>query len=90
MKTLGTYYNFTTDIGIVMYYYNVIIVSYVRRLDQNDGVFDIGTDDSCSINDKKSYCNGPLRPVTNYRLKLRAFTADGFQDSWTVPFTTRK
>ncbi|XP_001944639.2 phosphatidylinositol phosphatase PTPRQ isoform X1 [Acyrthosiphon pisum] len=57
--------------------------------DQNDGVFDIGADDTCSINDMKSYCNGPLRPVTNYRLKLRAFTADGFQDSWTVPFTTR-
>ncbi|XP_022183704.1 phosphatidylinositol phosphatase PTPRQ isoform X1 [Myzus persicae] len=57
--------------------------------DQNDGVFDIGADDTCSIHDQKSYCNGPLRPVTNYRLKLRAFTADGFQDSWTVPFTTR-
>ncbi|XP_025205820.1 tyrosine-protein phosphatase 10D isoform X2 [Melanaphis sacchari] len=57
--------------------------------DQNDEVFDIGADNTCSINDKKSYCNGPLRPVTNYRLKLRAFTADGFQDSWTVPFTTR-
>ncbi|KAL4108189.1 hypothetical protein QTP88_018430 [Uroleucon formosanum] len=57
--------------------------------DQNGGVFDIGADDTCSIHDKKNYCNGPLRPVTNYRLKLRAFTADGFQDSWTVPFTTR-
>lgn len=65
-----------------MYFYWII--------DQKDVVFDIGADDNCPKNDDKSYCNGPLRPVTNYRLKLRAYTAGGFQDSWTVPFTTRK
>ncbi|VVC45169.1 Fibronectin type III,Protein-tyrosine phosphatase-like,PTP type protein phosphatase,Tyrosine [Cinara cedri] len=56
---------------------------------KNDAVFDIGIDEKCSINDEqKNYCNGPLRPVTDYRLKLRAFTSNGYQDSWTVPFTT--
>ncbi|XP_050536508.1 tyrosine-protein phosphatase 10D-like isoform X3 [Daktulosphaira vitifoliae] len=59
-------------------------------LDQTDdqAIFDIGVDDSCHISDVNIYCNGPLRPGTNYRMKLRVFTDHGFQDSWTVPFTT--
>lgn len=59
--------------------------------DQKDTIFyDIGADETCRINDEKNYCNGPLRPMTNYRLKLRAFTTNGFQDSWTVPFSIRE
>jgi len=68
-------------------------VTFIRRafrVDQEDAVYNIGADKTCPKNVEKMYCNGPLRPVTNYRLKLRAFTANGFQDSWTVPFTTRK
>lgn len=62
----------------------------IVHIDQKDVIFDIGADDNCPKYDVKTYCNGPLRPVTNYRLKLRAYTTSGFQDSWTVPFTTRK
>lgn len=65
---------------------------FIKTLGQTDdqAIFDIGVDDSCDINDVKIYCNGPLRPGTDYRMKLRVFTDHGFQDSWTVPFTTRE
>lgn len=61
----------------------------IKCTDREDTIYNIGADKNCPKNVEKMYCNGPLRPVTNYRLKLRAFTTNGLQDSWTVPFTTR-
>jgi hypothetical protein len=39
--------------------------------------------------DSKRYCNGELKPGTNYKLTLRVFTSAGFADSVFVPFETK-
>ncbi|XP_050442897.1 phosphatidylinositol phosphatase PTPRQ-like isoform X3 [Adelges cooleyi] len=69
--------------------YQTTANGWMPFIDQTTEVsFDVGADMTCRISDRSDYCNGPLRPVTDYRLKLRAFTEHGFQDSWAVPFTT--
>ncbi|GIY46718.1 receptor-type tyrosine-protein phosphatase beta [Caerostris extrusa] len=39
----------------------------------------VGIEKECST--EKFYCNGPLRPSTNYGVKLRAFTRGGFSET---------
>lgn len=41
--------------------------------------FVIGTEDCSNV---KGYCNGPLKPGTSYKVKVRAYTApDKFTDT---------
>ncbi|XP_063610060.1 tyrosine-protein phosphatase 10D-like [Penaeus indicus] len=50
--------------------------------------FDIGVEEDCENRD--NYCNGPLKPGSTYRVKIRAYTAvDKFADTYySFPITT--
>lgn len=50
-----------------------------RSTDMKSVKFKIGVDD-CS-KENSSYCNGYLKPGTNYYVKVRAYTHDAFQDT---------
>ncbi|XP_075234608.1 protein tyrosine phosphatase 52F isoform X2 [Lycorma delicatula] len=49
--------------------------------------YTIGSE-SCSKDNINVFCNGPLNPATDYKLRIRAFTSAGFRDSPAVQFTT--
>ncbi|XP_020798309.1 phosphatidylinositol phosphatase PTPRQ isoform X1 [Drosophila serrata] len=48
-------------------------------------VFTIGTD---KCNEGKRFCNGPLRPDTEYNMVVRLFTKSGYSDAAVVYFKT--
>ncbi|TGZ50782.1 receptor-type tyrosine-protein phosphatase beta-like isoform X1 [Temnothorax longispinosus] len=52
----------------------------------------IGDDTTCkeisANNDKRMYCNGPLKPDTWYHVRMRAFTDGGYADSETFTIKT--
>ncbi|XP_072180853.1 uncharacterized protein [Diadema setosum] len=49
--------------------------------------FTIGTESPCP--DEESICNGPLEPLTAYRVLVRAYTDGGYADSpWSDPIVT--
>lgn len=54
--------------------------------DHNTVYYTIGTD-KCPI-DKQDYCNGPLKPSTDYNVTLRIFTKNSYRDIHIVIFTT--
>ena len=62
----------------------VIIGSDTNNIDE---MFVIGEDIFCQTS-IEGYCNGPLKPETKYVMKIRAFTATGFQDSPPLKFVT--
>ncbi|XP_055592194.1 phosphatidylinositol phosphatase PTPRQ [Uranotaenia lowii] len=43
--------------------------------------------ETCGANDTE-FCNGPLKPATEYHLVVRIFTATGFSDSRVINFAT--
>lgn len=54
--------------------------------DQNTIHYTIGTD-KCAV-DKQEYCNGPLKPNTEYNVTLRIFTKNSYRDIHIITFTT--
>lgn len=48
--------------------------------------YTIGTD-KCAL-DKQEYCNGPLKPSTEYNVTLRIFTKNSYRDIHIITFTT--
>lgn len=54
--------------------------------DQNTVYYTIGTD-RCAL-DKQEYCNGPLKPSTDYNVTLRIYTKNSYRDIHIVTFTT--
>ena len=50
--------------------------------------FTVGADESCM--NKNGYCNGPLKPGTTYRFKIRAYSAPDkhSETNWSQPITT--
>ncbi|XP_078695686.1 coadhesin-like [Branchiostoma floridae x Branchiostoma belcheri] len=48
-----------------------------RSTESQDISFTIG-DENCTHRNVTLYCNGPLKPATTYRAKMRVFTPDGY------------
>jgi receptor-type tyrosine-protein phosphatase beta len=50
--------------------------------------FAVGTEENCKS--KVGYCNGPLKPGTTYRFKIRAYTTRDkhSETNWSQPITT--
>ncbi|KAK9721424.1 TM proximal of protein tyrosine phosphatase, receptor type J [Popillia japonica] len=42
---------------------------------------------NCSV-DNNSYCNGPLRPETQYAVRIRGFTSNAYRDTSVIYFIT--
>ncbi|XP_054757509.2 uncharacterized protein LOC129263629 [Lytechinus pictus] len=59
-----------------------------RQIADTRTSFTIGTETECVSED--SICNGPLEPLTSYRILVRAYTDGGFADSpWSDPISTK-
>lgn len=56
--------------------------------DPNESVIYIVGEDTFCETAFDGYCNGPLKPETKYSMKIRAYTAGGYQDSPPLKFTT--
>ena len=63
---------------------------YNPFLNSTTEVYTIGSDSCETRSQPASYCNGPLKPGTTYRFKIRAFTAkDKYTDTfYSAPITT--
>lgn len=59
-----------------------------RSVPLEDKIFEIGTESNCY---SRTYCNGPLKPQTQYYVKLRGYTQGGYTDTnYSKPFVTSK
>ncbi|XP_072033318.1 LOW QUALITY PROTEIN: uncharacterized protein [Amphiura filiformis] len=54
------------------------------------GFYTVGDNDLCPEQPRNYHCNGPLHPLTVYRVAVRAYTEAGYaQTPWSHPVTTK-
>lgn len=69
--------------------WNIVDVGEKDKSSEQDAVhFTIGSD-KCAIDNAK-YCNGPLKPSTEYNVTLRIFTKNSYRDIHITIFATGK